>query len=77
MTKEQLLEVLKIADAINASYTIKPDSLKDVITALETERKKGKWFTDEAFIGYWICSECRKPYPNDTPFCPWCGSEME
>ena len=77
MTKEKLLELLKIADGINASYTIKPDSLKDVITALETERKKGKWFTDPGFVGYWICSECRKPYPNDTPLCPWCGAEME
>lgn len=76
MTKEKLLEILKIADAINANYTIKPDALKDVIKALE-ERKTGKWLIDKDYVGYWICSECRKPYPNDTPFCPWCGVEME
>ena len=35
MTKEKLLEGLKIAEAINASYTINPDALKDTIKALE------------------------------------------
>lgn len=56
---------IKFADAVNELPVVKP------------ERKRGKWLTDNGYVGYWICSGCRKPYPNDTPFCPWCGIEME
>ena len=55
--------------------------IEDIIKGLPSMgKKKAKWLAeagDDAFIGYWRCSECKKPYPSDTPFCPWCGAEME
>ena len=89
MTREKLLEILKIADALKASYTIKSESLKDVIKAIENDSTAGKtgyWFVDERPEGNRevICSKCEQPIfkyhklefdyrPN---YCPNCGAKM-
>ena len=85
MTREKLLEILKIADAINASYTIKPDSLKDVIKAIENnpaEEKTAAWVgIDQEPHEVYECNACGwLLYEEDTKdfrFCPSCGAKME
>ena len=48
-------------------------------------RMKGKWVRKESDLSWWYeCSECGEsplfdPYADEvqSPFCPWCGAEME
>ena len=72
MTKEKLLEGLKIAEAINANYTINPDALKDTIKALEenwipvkfrklTEEEKKIYKEREIFEGVETAWDCLLP----------------
>ena len=72
MTKEKLLEGLKIAEAINARYIINPDALKDTIKALEenwipvkfrklTEEEKKLYKEREIFEGVETAWDCLLP----------------
>ena len=40
-------------------------------------RKKGKWILKPDIYGVAYCSECDfELHINDTPYCPYCGAEM-
>ncbi len=44
------------------------------------ERKKGKWVKQNPFVDTEECSLCKYNIYSEeleTPFCPWCGAEME
>ena len=85
MTREKLLEILKIADAINASYTLKPESLKDVIKVIEndpTEEKTAAWVgIDQEPHEVYECNACGWLLYDedwtDFKYCPNCGARME
>lgn len=50
---------------------------------VQPTQKKGKW-VDEVYWGsvgdeyhIWMCSQCKIPNPENTPYCPHCGAKME
>lgn len=53
--------------------------IKDLPSA-QPERKKGKWIKQNPFVDTEECSLCKYNIYSkelETPFCPWCGAEME
>lgn len=67
-----------------AQWSDDVDAIKALPSA-QQERMKGRWKRKESDISWWYeCSKCGEPplfdpYENEvlTPFCPWCGAEME
>lgn len=51
----------------------------DNASAVVPERPKGKWVEKEDTPAsvYYCCSNCDIRSLPITPFCPWCGAEME
>ena len=56
-----------------------------MVSQIAPQRIKGRWLRKESDLSWWYeCSECGEsplfdPYENEvrTPFCPWCGAEMQ
>ena len=55
------------------------------VSQIVPQRIKGRWIRKESDLSWWYeCSECGEsplfdPYEHEvrSPFCPWCGAEME
>lgn len=55
-------------------------TLQSQPTADVVERKIGKWVKQNPFVDTEECSLCKYNIYSEeleTPFCPWCGAEME
>lgn len=50
------------------------------LPSAQPKRKKGKWVKQNPFVDTEECSLCKYNIYSEeleTPFCPWCGAEME
>lgn len=56
----------------------KSAEISDLIKTYE-ERPKGEWIEKEAtpVSVYYCCSNCDTRSLPITPFCPWCGADMQ
>jgi len=55
------------------------NGIKDLSPA-QPERKKGKWIKQNPLVDTEECSLCKYNIYSEeleTPFCPWCGAQME
>ena len=84
-----IVAAIEAVDEWDGGYNVqRANMIRDAIKALpsaQPQRIKGKWERKESDLSWWYeCSECGEsplfdPYEHEvrTPFCPWCGAEME
>jgi len=91
MSNEQAVAILKplmnmMCDQNGCPISDAYFALDKAITALsQPQRIKCRWERKESELSWWYeCSKCGEsplfdPYEHEvrTPFCPWCGAEME
>ena len=82
-----MIEYVKREDAIEAvdkeyathDIAQAEENIRELPSADVRENRRGEWVGINPFVDTLECSECGYNSLKEliTPFCPWCGAEME